>query len=69
MTDSGREALEDYRVCSRRPPGWSGSPPDVRERSAGYQGCPGVVGRPSRMLGCGREALQDGRETLLNVRE
>ena len=38
--------------------------PDVREWSRGHPGCPGVVGsalrvvgRPSRMSGCGQEAL------------
>ena len=31
----------------------------VRVRSSGPPGCPGVVGRPSRMSGSGREALPD----------
>ena len=31
---------------------WSGNPPE----------CPGVVGRPSRMSGSGRETLLDVRE-------
>ena len=42
---------------------------DVRKWSGGPPGCPGVVGRPSRMSGCGREALSDVRETRPDVRE
>ena len=38
---------------------WSGGPP----------GCPGVVGRPFRMSGSGREVLQDIREWLLSCHE
>ena len=37
---------------------------DVREWSGGPAGCPGVVGRPSRMSGCDQEALPDDREPL-----
>ena len=33
--------------------------PDVREWSGGPQGYLGVVGRPSRISGSGREALKD----------
>ena len=33
--------------------------PDDREWSEGPPGCSGVVGRPSRMSVCGREALLD----------
>ena len=33
--------------------------PDVREWSEGPSGCPGVVGRPFRMSGSGREANSD----------
>ena len=43
--------------------------PDVRVWSEGPPGCPGVVGRPSRMSGSGREALTVGRETFPNVWE
>ena len=35
--------------------------PNVREWSGGPLGSPGVVGRPFRMSGCGREALPDDR--------
>ena len=35
---------------------------DVRECSGGLFEYPGVVGRPSRMTGSGREALLDVRE-------
>ena len=35
---------------------------DVREWSGDPRGCPGVVGRPSRMSGSGREVLPDVRE-------
>ena len=31
--------------------------PHVRERSGGPPGCPGVVGRPSKVSGSSREAL------------
>ena len=43
--------------------------PEVREWSGGLPGCPGVVGRPSRMSGSGRESLTGGREALPDVRE
>ena len=33
----------------------------VREWSTGPLGCPGMVGRPSKMSGSGREALPDVR--------
>ena len=33
--------------------------PDVREWSGGHPGCPGVVGRPTRMSESGRETLPD----------
>ena len=38
---------------------WSGREalPDVWEWSGDHPGCPKVVGRPSRMSGCVREAL------------
>ena len=36
--------------------------PDVREWSGGPPKCPVVVGRPSQMSGCGREALLIDRE-------
>ena len=35
---------------------------DVLEWLGGPPGCPGVVGRPSRMSGSGREALPDVQE-------
>ena len=72
MSGSGREILPDV------PEWWealldvrqlSGVPPDVREAlpvlwesSGDHPGCPGVVGRPSRMSGSGWEALPDVRE-------
>ena len=34
---------------------------DVREKLVDPPGCPGVVGRPSRISGSGREALSDVR--------
>ena len=53
--------------------------PDVREWSGVPPGCPGVVGRPSRISGSSREALlisgsdqetlTDGREALPDVRK
>ena len=42
---------------------------DGRQWSGGPLGCPGVVERPSRMSGSGREALPDGRESLPDGRE
>ena len=62
----GREAFADVRE-------WSGVPfrisvsgrefhLNVREWSGVPPGCPGLVGRPSRILGSGWEALQDNRE-------
>ena len=65
MSESGQEAFPDVRK-------WSGDPrmfrsgreslADVREWSGGPPGCPGVVGRPSKMSGSGREGLLDVRE-------
>ena len=43
--------------------------PDVREWSGGPPGCPGVVGRPTRMSGSGREAISNGWEALMDGRE
>ena len=46
--------------------------PDVREWSGRPRGCPGVVGRPSRMSGNGREALRMsgiGRKALQDDHE
>ena len=34
---------------------------DIRESSGGPPVCPGVVGKPSRMSGSGREVLPDVR--------
>ena len=62
MSRSGRETLLDVRQALS----------DVRECSEGPHGCPGVVGRPSRMSGSGRAAIQmtrNVRETPLDVRE
>ena len=36
--------------------------PNVSEWSVGPPGCPGVVGRPTRKSGSGREDLPDVRE-------
>ena len=36
--------------------------PDVQEWSGGPPGCPGVVGKPSRMFESGRESLPDVRK-------
>ena len=35
----------------------------------GSLGCPGVVGRPSRLLGSGRETFLNVRDALLDIRE
>ena len=46
--------------------------PDVREWSGRPRGCPGVIGRPSRMSGIGRKAIptsESGQEVLRNVLE
>ena len=40
------------------------SSPDVWEWSRGYLGCPGMVGRPSRVSGNGRKALPNDRVGL-----
>ena len=47
ISGSGEEALPDVRE-------WSVDPPDVQEWSEGPPGCPGVVGRTSKMTGSGR---------------
>ena len=59
MFGSGRESLPDV---------WKDLPdvrrdlPDVREWLGGPPGCPGLVGRPSRMSGSDRDAIRDVRE-------
>ena len=45
--------------------GWEAFP-DVRERSDSTPGCPGVVERPSRLFGSGRETLPNVRDALLD---
>ena len=55
MSGSGRDDLPDVRE-------WSVEPPDFREWTGGPLGCPGVVGRPSRMSRGGRESLPNGWE-------
>ena len=58
MFGSGREALPMSRSDRETLPNdreWLGGPP----------GCPGVVGRPSRMFGSGLESLPGGRDALL----
>ena len=62
LSVSGRETLPDVR-------GWwealldvQEALPDVREWSGHPTGCPGVVGKPSRMFGSGQEALPVVRE-------
>ena len=55
MSGSGPESLPDVR-------GDPESLSKVRECSVGPPGSLGVVGRPSRMFGCGREALANIRE-------
>ena len=55
MSESGRDARQDVRD-------WSVGLPDVWECSRGPPDCQVVVGRPSRMSGSSRDALQDVRE-------
>ena len=52
MSNSVREAIPNVRELSRGPPGCPVDP----------LGCPGVVGRPSRMFGSYRDSLLDVRE-------
>ena len=59
MSGNGHEALPDDLE-------WLGNPPGSL---AGPLGCPGVVERPSRMSGSGRETLPDVQEALSDVRE
>ena len=56
------EALLDVRQLSVGPPDVREAHPAVQESSKHNPGCPGVVGRPFRMFGNGREALSDVRE-------
>ena len=57
-----REVLPNIREVHPEVREWSEALPDVRECSGVPPGCPGVVGRPSRMSGSGRETLLDVRE-------
>ena len=43
--------------------------PHILEWSGGPPGCPGVVGRPSRLSGSGRKSLTGGREAFVDVQE
>ena len=43
--------------------------PNVRELSGGPPGCSGVVGRPSRLFGSGRETLLNVRDAHPDIRE
>ena len=52
ISGGGRESLPDDREALL----------DVREWLENPRGCPGVVGRLSRMYGSEREALPDVRE-------
>ena len=60
------EAFSDILEVVGRPSRMSGSGRetllDVRDRSGGPSGCPGVVGIISRMSGTGRGALKYVRE-------
>ena len=62
MTGSDREAIPDVREWSASLPDVPVAFPDVQEWLGGPPGCPGVVGRPSRMSGSGREALPNVRK-------
>ena len=59
MYGVGREALPAVRESLQGVREWPGDPP----------GCPGVIGRLSRMSRSGRQALSDVRESLPDVRE
>ena len=54
MSGGGREALSVARE-------WSGDPSECPGCTPGF---PGVVERPSQMIGSGRETLLDVRELL-----
>ena len=56
MFGSGRKALTNVREWSR------GAYRCSRVVAVGHPGCPGVVGRPSRMSRSGWEALPENRE-------
>ena len=43
--------------------------PDVREWSGGLSGCPGVVGRPTRMFERPSRVSESSREALRDVWE
>ena len=58
MSGSGWEAVPDVRELMVGPHGWSGVPP----------GCPGVVGRPSRVVGWPSQMSGSGQETVPDVR-
>ena len=61
----------DRRPSRMSKSGWEALP-DVREWLGGPPGCPGVVGRPSRLSGSGeRPSWMSGScwEALLKVRE
>ena len=61
MYGSGREALPNVREWpGSLPDGWE-TRPNVREELGDPPGCLGVVGRSTRMSGCGREVLPDVR--------
>ena len=59
VSESFREALLDDREWSLGSPGGREVLPDVQEWLGSPPGCPGVVGRPSRMSGSGWLALPE----------
>ena len=59
MFGSVREALPDVREALLNVRKWSGGPP----------GCPGVVGRTSRITGIGWQALPNVRVAFSDLRE
>ena len=42
---------------------------NVRELSGGISECPGVIERPSWMIGSGRETLPNVRKALMDIQE
>ena len=72
MSGSCRDALLEVRETLPDVPEWWEDLTDIREWSGGPPKCQGVVGRPSRISGSGREACWmagSGWKALPNVQE
>ena len=69
MSGSVRKALPNVQEALLNVrSGWKALT-NVRELSGDPPGCPGVIERPSRMIGSGRKTLPNVRKVLMDIQE